>query len=110
MNVLISAGSASLPYAANGGFGARILDRPMPAFGCRTKPLARSALSLVVASRPRPASRERQLQAIWCARLVGARWSPNAREANDPFGIDRPIAEMLTVEQSAGAGLLATKQ
>jgi hypothetical protein len=31
MNVLVSADNASLPYAANGSFGARISDRPMPA-------------------------------------------------------------------------------
>jgi hypothetical protein len=29
-------------------------------------------------TRPRAAGRERQLQAIWCARLAGARWSANA--------------------------------
>ena len=34
---------------------------------------------------PGSAGRERQLQAICCARLAGARWSVSARQADDPF-------------------------
>jgi len=33
MNVLISPGNASIPYAANGSFSARISDQPLPAVG-----------------------------------------------------------------------------
>jgi len=36
--------------------------------------------------------------------LLLTRGSANARQADGPFGVDRPIVRMLTVEQFAGAG------